>query len=201
MLQQKAIYFPKQKTLVAADVHLGKSGHFRKAGLAVPAELSNADLIKLDDVFRVCDVESFIILGDLFHADLNSDWEKFKRWRSSYSSLNIELVKGNHDVLHSSIYDELRIISHNSLPFCNLNLIHSPSIRSGYEGQYSLCGHVHPAVRMRGRGKQSIALPCFYFGSSFGILPAFGEFTGRHLIMPKPDDAIFVVTDSDVVRV
>ena len=36
LLPQKAIYYPQHKTLLAADLHLGKAGHFRNAGIAVP---------------------------------------------------------------------------------------------------------------------------------------------------------------------
>ena len=35
LLPQKAIYWKQEKTLIAADVHMGKVGHFRKAGIAV----------------------------------------------------------------------------------------------------------------------------------------------------------------------
>jgi len=36
LLPQKAIYWQQQKALIVADVHFGKVGHFRKAGIAVP---------------------------------------------------------------------------------------------------------------------------------------------------------------------
>jgi metallophosphoesterase superfamily enzyme len=42
LLPQKAVYFKKQRTLLAADLHIGKSSLFRKEGIPVPAELAVA---------------------------------------------------------------------------------------------------------------------------------------------------------------
>ncbi len=39
LLPQKAIYWKQQKALIAADVDLGKVGHFRKAGIAVHRDM------------------------------------------------------------------------------------------------------------------------------------------------------------------
>jgi len=37
LLADRALHWPKRKTLVLADVHLGKDATFRAAGLPVPA--------------------------------------------------------------------------------------------------------------------------------------------------------------------
>ena len=51
LLPEKAIYWKQQKALIAADVHLGKVGHFRKAGIAVPQQLA-----KDDDGLEILDI-------------------------------------------------------------------------------------------------------------------------------------------------
>ena len=38
----------------------------------------------------------------------------------------------------------------------------------------------------------SMRLPCFWFGEKYGVLPAFGDFTGTHRIKPKKGDQVYV---------
>jgi metallophosphoesterase superfamily enzyme len=40
----KTMYWPDEGVLVVSDVHLGKVGHFRRAGLAVPKIASQTNL-------------------------------------------------------------------------------------------------------------------------------------------------------------
>lgn len=66
---------------------------------------------------------------------------------------------------------------------------------------FNLAGHIHPGVRLRGMGRQQVTLPCFYFGEGQGLLPAFGAFTGLGLIHPKNTDAVYVITENEVIPV
>ena len=47
LLPDRAVYWASRKTLIVADVHLGKGNTFRKAGLPVPAGSSEKDLRRL----------------------------------------------------------------------------------------------------------------------------------------------------------
>src|ERR1700742_5372630 len=96
LLPQKAIYWEQEKTLIAADVHLGKVGHFRKAGIAVPRDLEQDDLACLSDLIFEYKPEKLIFLGDLFHSDMNADWEWLRLWRQQNKKLEIILIRGNH---------------------------------------------------------------------------------------------------------
>jgi metallophosphoesterase superfamily enzyme len=49
-------------------------------------------------------------------------------------------------------------------------------------GAYVLAGHLHPGVVLGGRAHDRLRLPCFHFGPRSGVLPAFGEFTGMHVV-------------------
>jgi hypothetical protein len=55
-------------------------------------------------------------------------------------------------------------------------------------------------VNLWGAGGLSATLPCFYFGREFGLLPAFGDFTGTATVRPRPGDQVFVVADGAVLR-
>ena len=72
LLPQRAIYWQQEKALIAADVHLGKVGHFRKAGIAVPRDMEQTDLGELSDLVfeHKPQRNASFFLGDLFHSDI-----------------------------------------------------------------------------------------------------------------------------------
>ena len=66
---------------------------------------------------------------------------------------------------------------------------------------YNLAGHIHPGVVMKGKAKQYLKLPCFFFSDWQGIVPAFGDFTGLYKMTAKGNDQVYVVSGEKVVRV
>lgn len=200
---QKAIYWKQEKALIAADVHLGKVGHFRKAGIAVPRDMEQSDLSTLSDLLFEYRPEKLIFLGDLFHSDMNADWEWFRLWRQQNPKLEIILIRGNHDIIHDSHYQQLNIALHNQLQIGPFLMLHHPL--SDAEQQqteaYAFCGHIHPGVSLTGRGRQSLTIPCFAFGNKQAILPSFGRFTGRVAIRQQKTDRIFGVLQDKVIAI
>jgi metallophosphoesterase superfamily enzyme len=70
------------------------------------------------------------------------------------------------------------------------------------EHLYCLCGHLHPCVTLQnGSSRNSLKLPCFYFGAYQGTLPAFGEFTGCAAAPVKEGDQVFVLAEGEVICV
>jgi uncharacterized protein len=61
-----------------------------------------------------------------------------------------------------------------------------------------LAGHVHPAAVIGGRARDSLRLPCFHFGPQVGVLPAFGAFTGMHVMRRGTEDRVFVIAGEAV---
>src|ERR1700759_1811005 len=155
LLPQKAIYWQQEKALIAADVHLGKVGHFRKAGIAVPLNMEQSDLAALSDLIHEYKPDKLIFLGDLFHSDMNNDWDWFTLWRSQFPKLEIILVRGNHDIIDDNHYLELNIQLHEHLLIGPFLMLHHPLAETklnNAEG-YVFCGHIHPGVRLVGRGR------------------------------------------------
>lgn len=186
---------------MVADLHIGKSGHFRKNGIPVPAEVNQSNLDLLDELIDKLEVEQLIILGDLFHSQANNEWQSFKQWREEHPHLQVTLVIGNHDILPKEIYHASHINLFKRLKIDPFLLIHDLNeLPNEYNAQqYVLGGHIHPAVQLKGKGRQKMKLPCFYFGNNKGILPAFGEFTGTHVIQPKSGDQIFSILDNEII--
>jgi DNA ligase-associated metallophosphoesterase len=201
LLPQKAIYWQQEKALIIADVHLGKVGHFRKAGIAVPRDMEQDDLAVLSDLIYEHRPEKIFFLGDLFHSDMNADWEWFALWRRHFPELRILLIRGNHDIIHDRHYLELNISLHDELAVGPFLMLHHPLEEAVLQqtAAYVFCGHIHPGVNLVGRGRQSITLPCFAFSTRQVILPSFGKFTGRVAIRSSQNDRIFAILKDKVI--
>jgi DNA ligase-associated metallophosphoesterase len=201
LLPEKAIYWKAKKALLIADLHLGKSAHFRKAGIAVPSSVHNDDLNRLARIISENAVDKLYLLGDLFHSKHNSEWETFIGWRNQYPEIEFHLIKGNHDIMDQQLFVDGNIILYiEPLIIPPFIFTHQP-LNYSTPDLYQLFGHIHPGVRMNGRGLQSVSLPCFCFSNNGGVLPAFGTFTGHSLIRPNADDAIYVLYGDKVSRV
>ena len=201
LLPEKAIYWEEEKTLFMADIHLGKVNHFRKAGIAIPTAAANQNLHILSRLANDFQPQTICFLGDLFHSDKNKEWELFVQWREGLPNVNFELIRGNHDIIAAAHYKRANIkvypVCMEKGPFL---FTHEP-MENCPSDKYPFAGHLHPAVKLSGAGRQSLSLPCFYFGKEQALMPAFGQFTGSVNIRPKKDDAVFVIAEGKVVKV
>lgn len=193
-----------------SDLHFGKTGHFRKEGIAVPQRVYREDLFRL-----LCQIQYFrprrlLVVGDLFHSRENKELALFLKWREDLPDLDIHLIQGNHDILHDSWYEKAGIgLSKDALSVGPFSFVHDiadvgvsapvrgigpgEGVMSGDKGAYYFSGHIHPGIRIRGMGKQQLQFPCFYFGGEYAVLPAFGRWTGTVSIDPAPEDNVFAI--------
>lgn len=199
LLPQKAIWLPKYQTLLLSDTHLGKGAHFRKAGIAIPQILAQEELARLSDLISELKPLTIIFLGDLFHSEINNDCDWFALWREMHQKIEMILVKGNHDILPQSFYQKVNLKVVHSFFIGKFKLMHEPP--KSPESDYIIAGHIHPGVRLKGKARQGVTLPCFYFGVQFAVLPAFGKFTGKAIIKPTENDKIFAIAGEQVVQI
>lgn len=199
LLPQKAIFWQDKKTLLVADVHLGKVGHFRKSGIAIPKNMEQNDLAVLSDLIYTHQPERLLILGDFFHSDMNADWQWMQLWREQFKQMKITLVMGNHDIIDEKNYHEIGI---DTCQRCNdgpFQFMHHPlADTESLNGLYGLAGHIHPGVTLTGRGRGYVTLPCFSFGKQQGIMPSFGRFTGKVSLRYTETDRIFGILQDKV---
>ncbi|CAN5529297.1 ligase-associated DNA damage response endonuclease PdeM [soil metagenome] len=196
----KALFWRNRKILIVSDLHLGKENHFRKSGIPIPSGMHQNDLSILDDLIVEYAPSSLIFLGDLFHSEINNQWNEFSSWINVHSEMPIHLVKGNHDILPDHLYRFKNLTVHNnSLTIEPFLFTHKPVETGDSLPLYNISGHLHPAVTLKGNARQSIKLPCFYFGKNNGLLPAFGKFTGSSLIKIKKEDLVYVTTGTSVI--
>ena len=201
---ERCIYWEEEKSLILSDMHFGKTGHFRKAGIAIPQHVYKGDLQRLVQLLQYFQPTNMIVVGDMFHSDVNLEMEMFRKWRSDFSHLSIELIKGNHDILDDGWYKETSLTLHNETldkqPFVFTHDITQPTNRSAESKNYFFSGHIHPGINVHGGGKQSLRFPCFYFGADYAVLPAFSRFTGTYLIEPKEKESVFAIVENKIVR-
>ena len=198
---QRTVFWEEEKTLILSDLHLGKSGHFRKSGIAIPQNLYKEDLFRLLNEIHLFSVKKIIIVGDLFHSSMNKEHELFLKWRKDISYVDIHLIKGNHDILKNEWYKNAEIELHKKhLSIRNFSFTHDINECQAKVDDYCFSGHIHPAVFMRGIARQSVNLPCFYFAKKYAVLPAFGKFTGTFAIKPNLGEAVFAIVENKVIR-
>ena len=201
LLPQKAIYIKKQQALLIADPHFGKAAHFRKSGIPISEYLHEDDFHKISELIHQFDPNDIYFLGDLFHSDLNESWWVLEEFINSYSKINFHLIKGNHDILPKACYASgIWIIHKEPLEIENFILSHEPIINVP-EGKINFCGHIHPGISLRGKGRQKITLPCFFHSQRRIILPAFGRFTGLDILTCTKVDQAFVIADEVVIQI
>lgn len=194
----RTIYWEEQKALILSDLHFGKTGHFRKAGIAIPQSVYKEDLQRLIDLLQYFKPKQIIAVGDLFHSKVNLELDLFKRWRNDFEAIDFHLVKGNHDILKEDWYGEAGIEVTTDLIIDNIRFIHQHC--ETQENTFTFCGHIHPGVVINGIGKQSLRFPCFYFSNNHCILPAYSKFTGMATIEPSSSDSVYAIVEDTLIK-
>jgi DNA ligase-associated metallophosphoesterase len=198
LTNQRAIYWPVEKALILSDLHIGKTAHFRKYGIPVPDDILQKDLERLKKLIRHFKVQQLIIVGDLFHAENNSNIRTFESWLTHFENLHIVLVKGNHDRQSNRLMNQLGIIVEPQLLIEPFNFVHEP--KGNALDEFTISGHIHPGVVIKGKGKQKLKLPCYLITEQQLILPAFSLFTGLNTNYNFENGQQYIFTESSIVK-
>jgi DNA ligase-associated metallophosphoesterase len=199
---QRCVFWEEEKALILSDLHLGKTGHFRKHGIAVPQAVFTEDMQRLIEQIAYFNPTRIIAVGDLFHSKANKEHDLFLKWRNDFPSIEFILVRGNHDILEKEWYETAAIKVHEGCYAVNqFGFMHDPEdcLPEEHAMTFVFSGHLHPGIHVTGIGKQSLSFPCFYFTAETAILPAFSKFSGLAMIRPKKKDHVFAIIDQKVV--
>ena len=207
----RTMFWEEEKALIVSDLHFGKTGHFRKSGIAIPPSVYKEDLQRLIIQIQYFQPRELIIVGDMFHSHANKELELFLKWRSDLAGIHIRLIRGNHDILKEDWYENAGIeLSKQTLSRNDFHFVHDISDqlnrKEGFveniskEHSYFFSGHIHPGIRINGTGKQSLCFPCFYFGKKYAVLPAFSRFTGVAMIYPESEEQVFAIVNQELIR-
>ncbi len=202
LMAERAAYWPERATLFVADTHWGKAAAFRANLIPVPGGTTESDLARLTSAILRTSPRRIVLLGDALHSrDGRSEktFQSLAAWRARHAEIEILLVRGNHDRKAGDPPEGLGI-------HCvDAPVIEAPFVFQHHPSEtpagYALAGHIHPAVRLRGRGLQRATLPCFHFAPGVATLPAFGSFCGSALIQPGPADRVYAIADDEIVNI
>mgnify|MGYP000858147836 CR=1 FL=1 len=197
----RCIFWEEEKALILSDLHFGKTGHFRKNGIAVPQTIFKEDIQRLTALVQYYHAAQLIIVGDLFHSHANKEMELFVRWRNDFAQLPVKLIVGNHDILPVDWYQQANISCiTGQLQMGPFIFTHDKAECNSTKDSYIFSGHIHPAVVLAGIAKQSLKFPCFHFTKNYAVLPAFGRFTGTHSIRRVKGDAVFAIAQNKIIQ-
>ena len=185
LLPERALWWPAQRTLFLADLHLGKAATYRALGQPVPGGTTQENLARLDALIARHAPRQIVFLGDFLHAaQARTVLAAVEAWRARHPDVAMTLVRGNHDsragdppaALRIDVVEEPHLMG----PFA---CCHHPQAHATH---FVLAGHLHPACKLYGPGRDSVRLPCFVSDAQQAVLPAFGEFTGGWLMEAAP---------------
>lgn len=168
-----AAFWPQQRLLLVADLHLEKGSSFAARGQMLPPYDSRETLGRLALAADHLGAEAVCCLGDSFHdgeapARLSAaDRETLRDLTRRYDWI---WITGNHDPSPPEGWGG-RVAS--ELTLGALTLRHQAA--SVAVGEVS--GHFHPKAAVRVRGKRVVGRAFVSDGRRL-ILPAFGAFTG-----------------------
>ena len=201
LFPERLAWWERRSTLLVADAHWGKGAAFRAAGIPVPQGTTQGGLARLDSVLERTGATRVVFLGDYLHAKEGrapGTLRALADWRERHPSLELTLVRGNHD-RHAGDPPEEVGVGCVDAPLVDppFVLAHFPD---PHPAGYVLAGHVHPAVRLVGRGRQRERLPCFWVRPGVAVFPSFGDFTGAADVHPDPGAHVFVIAEDRVVE-
>jgi DNA ligase-associated metallophosphoesterase len=175
LVEGRALYWPRERALLVADLHLEKASSYAKHGQMLPPYDSRETLERVATAIRATGARRVYTLGDNFHDSAGP-----ARLEPHAAGMLDALVRatdwvwitGNHDAAMEAtaggtLAEELAI--------AGLILRHQP--RPG-ETQPEISGHYHPRLQITVR-ERAIRRRCAVVSSSGRmILPAFGALTG-----------------------
>lgn len=171
-LPSGGLYWPDERTLLIADLHLEKMSSFARRGQLLPPYDTTLTLRRLAADIASTGAEKVVALGDSFHRDEGTA-TLLDHDRALLDTLTDlaewTWLSGNHDPAPHELGGRCR----NSMERLGLTLSHEP--RRGVAGLIS--GHLHPAARVMMNGR-SVRRPCFVHDSRLMILPAYGASAG-----------------------
>jgi uncharacterized protein len=167
------LYWPEQRLLAVADLHLEKGSSFAARGVLLPPYDTSATLGRLGDLIAHFAPRILVALGDSFHDRdgprrlVDTDRETLRCLQRGRDWI---WITGNHDPDPADGIGG-RFVA--SLALGPLVLRHEPI--EGASGE--IAGHLHPIARVSWRG-YAVSRRCFACDGARLVMPAFGAYAG-----------------------
>ena len=172
LVGQRALYWPRERALLVADLHLEKASFFARFGQMLPPYDSRETLERVALAVRETGARRVFCLGDNFHDD-----EGAARLEPHAAGMLAALTRATDWVWITGNHDRGQVGEGTALPELELaGLVLRHEALAG-ETRGELSGHFHPKLRIAARGRH-ITRPCAVRSETRLILPAFGALTG-----------------------
>jgi hypothetical protein len=169
-----AIYWPEERALVVADLHLEKGSSFARRGMLLPPYDTATTLALLGRVVAHHAPRLVIALGDSFH-----DGGGPARVMAQDRAALVDLQRGREWIWIAGNHDPepahgVGGVSAQSITVGPLTFRHEPTegIADG-----EIAGHLHPSARVTQRGR-AVTRKCFAADGRRLVMPAFGAYAG-----------------------
>jgi DNA ligase-associated metallophosphoesterase len=181
------LYWPQERLLAVADLHLEKGSSFAARGVLLPPYDTVSTLMRLALLIARHNPRVVVALGDSFHdgegpariapadRDRLDNLQRGREWL---------WIAGNHDP------EPVRGLGGLSTAFVvigGLCFRHHPSPGSA-AGE--IAGHLHPVARIAVRGR-GISRRCFATDGHRMVMPAFGSYAGGLNVRNRAFGALF----------
>ena len=203
LLPEKAAFVPRTGTLLVADAHFGKAVSFRRLGVPVPRGTTSENLALLSALVARWRARRLVFLGDFLHsarAHAPSTLGAVARWRAGHAGAGPRA--GARQPRRPCRRSARRTRLHGGRrAACRAAAWRCATTRHRDPRATCSRGTSIPAFRLGGRARDHLRLPCFHFGASVAVLPAFGSFTGMHAVRAVAGERVFAIADAAVVEV
>lgn len=181
-----ALWWPDERLLLVADLHLEKGSAFARSGQMLPPYDSRATLAALAAVMMRLDPATVVVMGDAFHdpaaegrmdqadADTLTGLQRGRDWL---------WLSGNHDPRPSRRFGGAFLPE---LSLGGVALRHAPVPGAGPQ----IAGHLHPVGRVALRGR-AMRRRCFASDGTTCVMPAFGAYAGGLNVLDPAFAALF----------
>jgi DNA ligase-associated metallophosphoesterase len=175
LVQDRALYWPRERALLVADLHLEKASFYAKHGQMLPPYDSRETLERVAAAIRETGARRVFTLGDNFHDSAGParlEPHAAGMLDALTRATDWVWITGNHDaameaIAGGTLAEELAVAG----------LILRHQAKAG-ETQPEISGHYHPRLQITVR-ERAIRRPCAVVSSAGRmILPAFGALTG-----------------------
>jgi uncharacterized protein len=169
-----AIYWPEERLLAIADLHLEKGSSYARRGVFLPPYDSAATLGRLTDLIVRYAPRAVIALGDSFHDGdgpgrlTDNDRDTLRVLQRGRDWI---WIAGNHD---PDPAPRIGGMFSPAIGIGPLTFRHEPT---GQMADIEIAGHLHPVARFPTRARL-VSRRCFAADARRVVLPAFGAYTG-----------------------
>jgi uncharacterized protein len=182
-----ALYWPDEKLLVVADLHLEKGSAFAARGVLLPPYDTTTTLARLARLIEHYAPRIVIALGDSFH-DGGGPARLPDTSRAALSAMQCGRdwlwIAGNHD---PDPADNIGGRFADTLACGALTFRHEPMTKPS-AGE--IAGHLHPQARIARRGR-AVSRRCFAGDGNRLVMPAFGAYAGGLNVRDRAFLAVF----------